>query len=156
MCQGHAPIMLRAEAGSAPCGNWFCSERKLVLLRAETGSAPSSFSVIYFVVSDFMLIFAAEFIKYDGMTARHEEIAANRIRKKFKKLAISQETKELVNDLSLSSEEMNDERTKYILGYWIWKMYCLKNSCCRLNIKTQSPCVISGRNQSAAWFQSAG
>ena len=39
------------------------------------------------------------------------------IRKKFERLAISQETKELVSDLSLSSEEMNDERTMYILGY---------------------------------------
>jgi len=39
------------------------------------------------------------------------------IRKKFERLAISQETKELVSDLSLSSEEMDDERTRYILGY---------------------------------------
>ena len=46
-----------------------------------------------------------------------KESAAEIIRKKFKQLTISQETKELVSDLSLSSEEMNDERTKYILGY---------------------------------------
>ena len=39
------------------------------------------------------------------------------IRKKFKRLEISQETKDLVNGLSLSSEEMTDERTRYILGY---------------------------------------
>jgi hypothetical protein len=37
------------------------------------------------------------------------------IRKKFKRLEISQETKDLVNGLSLSSEEMTDERTRYIL-----------------------------------------
>ena len=43
--------------------------------------------------------------------------ASQIIREKFKKLAISEETKELVRDLSLSSEEMDDERTKYILGY---------------------------------------
>lgn len=45
------------------------------------------------------------------------EAKAAAIRKKFKKLAISQETKDLVNGLSLSDEEMKDERTKYILGY---------------------------------------
>ncbi len=39
------------------------------------------------------------------------------IRNKFKGLTISQETKDLVRDLSLSSEEMGDERTQYILGY---------------------------------------
>ena len=46
-----------------------------------------------------------------------KESAAEIIRKKFKRLTISQETKQLVSDLSLSSEEMNDERTRYILGY---------------------------------------
>ena len=46
-----------------------------------------------------------------------EESAAETIRKKFKSLKISQETKELVSALSLSSEEMTDERTRYILGY---------------------------------------
>lgn len=39
------------------------------------------------------------------------------IREKFKDLKISPETKELVRGLSLSAEEMDDERTKYILGY---------------------------------------
>ena len=39
------------------------------------------------------------------------------IRNKFKDLAISPETRELIEGLSLSKEEMNDERTKYILGY---------------------------------------
>jgi hypothetical protein len=39
------------------------------------------------------------------------------IRNKFKNLTISQETKDLVRDLSLSSDEIADERTKYILGY---------------------------------------
>ena len=39
------------------------------------------------------------------------------IREKFKRLKISPETKELVSGLSLSAEEMDDERTKYILGY---------------------------------------
>jgi hypothetical protein len=53
----------------------------------------------------------------EAETAMHEETAADKIRKKFKGLAISKETKELVSDFSLSSEEMNDERTKYILGY---------------------------------------
>jgi hypothetical protein len=43
--------------------------------------------------------------------------AAEMIREKFKGLTISDETKELVRDLSLSAEEMDDERTKYILGY---------------------------------------
>lgn len=45
------------------------------------------------------------------------ETAADIIRKKFKGLKISQETKELVRGLSLSAEEMNDEKTKHILGY---------------------------------------
>ena len=42
---------------------------------------------------------------------------ADIIREKFKRLKISPETKELVSGLSLSAEEMDDERTKYILGY---------------------------------------
>ena len=45
------------------------------------------------------------------------EMAADIIRKKFKGLKISKETKELVRGLSLSAEEMNDEKTKHILGY---------------------------------------
>ncbi|MBR1449265.1 MAG: hypothetical protein IJ588_11045 [Prevotella sp.] len=45
------------------------------------------------------------------------ESPAEIIRNKFQSLAISQETKDLVRDLSLSAEEMNDERTQYILGY---------------------------------------
>ena len=49
--------------------------------------------------------------------AESKASASQIIREKFKKLAISEETKELVRDLSLSSEEMDDERTKYILGY---------------------------------------
>ena len=44
-----------------------------------------------------------------------KESAADTIKKKFKKLSISQETKELVNGLSLSEEEMEDERTQHIL-----------------------------------------
>ena len=43
--------------------------------------------------------------------------AADIIREKFKDLTISQETKELVQGLTLSQEEMEDERTRYILGY---------------------------------------
>jgi len=39
------------------------------------------------------------------------------INKKFEGLTISQETKDLVEGLSLSQEEMSDERTRYILGY---------------------------------------
>ena len=39
------------------------------------------------------------------------------IREKFKDLKISPETKELVRGLSLSADEIDDERTKYILGY---------------------------------------
>lgn len=46
-----------------------------------------------------------------------EANASEIIRNKFKSLTISQETKNLVRDLSLSSEEMDDERTQYILGY---------------------------------------
>ena len=49
--------------------------------------------------------------------AESEESSAEIIRKKFKRLTISKETKDLVRDLSLTSEEMDDERTKYILGY---------------------------------------
>lgn len=49
--------------------------------------------------------------------AESEESSAEIIRKKFKGLTISKETKDLVRDLSLTSEEMDDERTKYILGY---------------------------------------
>ena len=43
--------------------------------------------------------------------------SAEIIREKYKKLSISQETKDLVRGISLSSEEMNDERTQYLLGY---------------------------------------
>jgi hypothetical protein len=39
------------------------------------------------------------------------------IRDKYKDLKISQETNDLIEGLSLSKEEMNDERTRYILGY---------------------------------------
>lgn len=46
-----------------------------------------------------------------------QKTAAEIIRDKFKNLTISKETKDLVRDLSLSPEEMNDERTQYILGY---------------------------------------
>ena len=46
-----------------------------------------------------------------------QRTAAEKIREKYKKLSISQETKDLVRGLSLSSEEMNDERTQYLLGY---------------------------------------
>lgn len=53
----------------------------------------------------------------EAESAKSEETVAEKIRKKFKDLAISKETKELVSDLSLSSDEINDERTKYILGY---------------------------------------
>ena len=53
----------------------------------------------------------------EAETVKHEETAADKILKKFKGLQISKETKELVSDLSLSPEEINDERTKYILGY---------------------------------------
>ena len=42
--------------------------------------------------------------------------ASEIIREKYKDLAISQETKDLVRGLSLSSEELDDERTQYILG----------------------------------------
>ena len=49
--------------------------------------------------------------------AEAKKSAAEVIREKFKSLTISDETKELVRDLSLSAEEMDDERTKYILGY---------------------------------------
>lgn len=38
------------------------------------------------------------------------------IREKFKDLKISKETNDLIDGLSLSEEEMNDERTRYILG----------------------------------------
>ena len=39
------------------------------------------------------------------------------IRRKFKNLTISPETKELIEGLSLSRDEMDDERTRHILGY---------------------------------------
>lgn len=53
----------------------------------------------------------------EAETEKAEKTAAEIIRDKFKGLTISEETKELIRDLSLSAEEMNDERTKYILGY---------------------------------------
>lgn len=46
-----------------------------------------------------------------------QESAAEKIRNKYKKLHVSKETKELIHDLSLSSDEMDDDRTKHILGY---------------------------------------
>ena len=45
-----------------------------------------------------------------------QESAAEKIRKKYKGLRVSKETKDLVRALSLSSDEIIDERTKYILG----------------------------------------
>ena len=47
----------------------------------------------------------------------NQESAAEKIRNKYKKLHVSKETKELIHDLSLSSDEMDDDRTKHILGY---------------------------------------
>jgi len=41
---------------------------------------------------------------------------ADIIREKYKSLKISTRAKELVEGLSLSEEEVEDERTKYILG----------------------------------------
>ena len=49
-------------------------------------------------------------------TGKSQNVFA-RIMGKFKNLTISQETKDLVRDLSLSSDEIADARTKYILGY---------------------------------------
>ncbi len=46
-----------------------------------------------------------------------QKSAAEKIRDKYRKLHVSKETKELIHDLSLSSDEMNDDRTKHILGY---------------------------------------
>jgi len=57
------------------------------------------------------------FLQEAMIEAETEKSAAEIIRQKFKDLTISEETKELVHDLSLSSEEMDDERTRYILGY---------------------------------------
>ena len=47
----------------------------------------------------------------------HEKSNAEIIREKFKWLKISKETNDLIEGLALSKEEMNDERTRYILGY---------------------------------------
>ena len=52
----------------------------------------------------------------EAEASQHAETAADIIRKKFKSLSISEETQKLVNGLSLSADEMNDERAKYILG----------------------------------------
>ena len=46
-----------------------------------------------------------------------QKSAAEKIRDKYRKLHVSKETKQLIHDLSLSSDEMNDDRTKHILGY---------------------------------------
>ena len=46
-----------------------------------------------------------------------QKSAVEKIRDKYRKLHVSKETKELIHDLSLSSDEMNDDRTKHILGY---------------------------------------
>ena len=46
----------------------------------------------------------------------HRESIADKIRKKYKRLKVSPATKELVESMSLSADEMNDSRTKYILG----------------------------------------
>ena len=48
---------------------------------------------------------------------KSEKTAAEIIRQKFKNLTISEETNELVRGLPLSSNEMDDERTRHILGY---------------------------------------
>lgn len=57
------------------------------------------------------------FLQEAMVEAEAAKTATDVIRDKFKRLTISDETKELVKGLSLSSDEMNDERTKYILGY---------------------------------------
>ena len=49
--------------------------------------------------------------------AESKPTAAEIIREKFKNLKISQETKDLIRDLTLPREAMEDERTRYILGY---------------------------------------
>ena len=46
-----------------------------------------------------------------------QKSVVEKIRDKYRKLHVSKETKELIHDLSLSSDEMNDDRTKHILGY---------------------------------------
>lgn len=52
----------------------------------------------------------------EAEATQHKETAADIIRKKFKRLTISEETKNLVSELSLSADEMKDKRTRYILG----------------------------------------
>ena len=53
----------------------------------------------------------------EAVPKEKEPSAEGIIRKKFCGLAISKETEDLVRGLSLSSEEMSDERTQHILGY---------------------------------------
>ena len=61
-----------------------------------------------------VVTFLTESMEEPTMKARTN---AEIIREKFRDLKISPETKDLVRGLSLSADEIDDERTKYILGY---------------------------------------
>jgi len=85
---------------------------------AETPMAPYTDLMLSMKPKDMLIV--VDFLKEAMQEATEEEpqlTAAEIIREKFKNLVISEETKELVRGLSLSKEEMEDERTRYILGY---------------------------------------
>lgn len=85
---------------------------------SETPMAPYTDLLLSMNPKEMLIVvsFLQEAIR-ESVTEASEKSAAEIIRKKFKGLPISQETKDLVRGLSLSSEEMNDERTQHILGY---------------------------------------
>lgn len=85
---------------------------------AETPMAPYADLMLSMKPKDMLIV--VDFLKEAMQEATEEEpklTAAEIIREKFKNLVISDETKELVRGLSLSKEEMDDERTRYVLGY---------------------------------------
>ncbi|MCR5158750.1 MAG: hypothetical protein K6D37_06440 [Prevotella sp.] len=59
-----------------------------------------------------VVTFLTELIEEQEVAKTNEEI----IREKYKNLKISPRVKALVDGLSLSEEEVKDERTQYILG----------------------------------------
>jgi hypothetical protein len=85
---------------------------------AETPMAPYADLLLSMKPKD-MLIVVDALQEAMQETAEEEQklTAAEIIREKFKNLKISQETKDLVRDLTLPREAMEDERIRYILGY---------------------------------------
>lgn len=94
------------------------AQRRLRL--SETPMAPYAGLMLSMEPDDMLIV--TEFLQEAYREAKKAKAeskptAAEIIREKFKNLKISQETKDLIRDLTLPREAMEDERTRYILGY---------------------------------------